>query len=102
MAETTLNKKMRAFDDEVALTVAPFYLVHMLQRTLPARFIAPCLRTKTDKCQFGDVSSMSDLPVKRTWLGDYEYMPFPPVWVFAQLQSAHVSQRHAVRPGIVS
>ena len=37
MAETTLNKKMRAFDDEVALAVAPFYLVHMLQRTLPAR-----------------------------------------------------------------
>jgi hypothetical protein len=24
MAETTLNKKMRAFDDEVALTVAHF------------------------------------------------------------------------------
>ena len=35
MAETTLNKKMRAFDDEVALTVAPFYLIHMLQRTFP-------------------------------------------------------------------
>src|SRR5262245_20034842 len=46
MAETTLNKKMRAFDDEVALTVAPFYLVHMLQRTLLAGFIAPCLPTK--------------------------------------------------------
>jgi len=43
MAETTLNRKMRAFDDEVALTDAPFYLVHMLQRTLPAGFIAPCL-----------------------------------------------------------
>ena len=26
---------MRAFDDEVALTVAPFYLIHMLQRTFP-------------------------------------------------------------------
>jgi hypothetical protein len=49
MAETTLNEKMRAFDDEVALTVAPFYLVHMLQRTLPAGFIAPCLPTKTDR-----------------------------------------------------
>ena len=47
MAEMTLNKKMRAFDDEVALTVAPFYLIHMLQRTFPARFIAPCLPTKT-------------------------------------------------------
>jgi hypothetical protein len=53
MAETTLNKKMRAFDDEVALTVAPFYLVHMLQRTLPAGFIAPCLPTKTDKLPSG-------------------------------------------------
>jgi hypothetical protein len=31
---------MRAFDDEVALTIAPFYLVHMLQRTFPAGFIA--------------------------------------------------------------
>ena len=49
MGETTLNKKMRAFDDKVALTVAPFYLVHMLQRTFPAGFIAPCLPTKTDK-----------------------------------------------------
>ena len=36
MGETTLNKKMRAFDDEVALTVAPFYLIHMLQRKNPA------------------------------------------------------------------
>ena len=44
---------MRAFDDEVALTVAPFYLVHMLQRTLPAGFIAPCLPTKTDKLPSG-------------------------------------------------
>jgi hypothetical protein len=53
MAETTLNEKMRAFDDEVALTVAPFYLVHMLQRTLPAGFIAPCLPTKTTQLPSG-------------------------------------------------
>jgi len=53
MAETTLSKKMRAFDDEVALTVAPFYLVHMLQRTLPAGFIAPCLPTKTTQLPSG-------------------------------------------------
>src|SRR5215468_8382438 len=53
MAETTLNKKMRAFNDEVALTVAPFYLIHMLQRTLPAGFIAPCLPAKTDKLPSG-------------------------------------------------
>jgi ATP-dependent DNA ligase len=37
---------MRAFDDEVALTVAQLYFIHMLQRTLPAGFIAPCLPTK--------------------------------------------------------
>src|SRR5262249_54947405 len=53
MAEATLNKKMRAFNDEVALTVAPFYLIHMLQRTLPAGFIAPCLPTKTDHLPSG-------------------------------------------------
>jgi hypothetical protein len=53
MAETTLNKKMRAFDDEVALTIAPFYLVRMLQRTLPAGFIAPCLPTKTTQLPSG-------------------------------------------------
>jgi hypothetical protein len=52
MGETTLNKKMRAFDDEVALTVAPFYLVHMLQRTFPAGFIAPCLPTKLINCRW--------------------------------------------------
>src|SRR5215510_11402592 len=39
MTETTLSKKKRAFDDEVVLTVAPFYLIHMLQRTLPAGFV---------------------------------------------------------------
>jgi len=53
MGETTLNKKLRAFDDEVALTVAAFYLVRMLQRTLPAGFIAPCLPTKADTLPSG-------------------------------------------------
>ena len=53
MGETTLNKKMRAFDDEVALTAAPFYLIYMLPRSLPAGFIAPCLPTKTDKLPSG-------------------------------------------------
>ena len=33
----------------VAPTVARLYLFRMLQRTLPAGFIAPCLPTKTDK-----------------------------------------------------
>jgi hypothetical protein len=53
MTKTTLSKKMRAFDGEVATTVARFYLFHMLQRTLPAGFIAPCLPTKTDKLPSG-------------------------------------------------
>jgi bifunctional non-homologous end joining protein LigD len=44
---------MRAFDGEVAIAVAPFYLARMLQRTLPAGFIAPCLPTKTDKLPSG-------------------------------------------------
>jgi hypothetical protein len=38
---------------EVASIVAPFYLVRMLQRTLPAGFIAACLPTKTDKLPSG-------------------------------------------------
>ena len=37
------------FDGEVAIAVAQLYLVHMLQRTLPAGFIAPCLPSKADK-----------------------------------------------------
>jgi len=65
MAEDDPNQKMRAFDDEVALTVAPFYLVHMLQRTLPAGFIAPCLPTKTDK-----------LPSGRDWLHEIKHDGF--------------------------
>jgi bifunctional non-homologous end joining protein LigD len=38
----------------VAIIVAQFYLSGMLQRTLPAGFIAPCLPTKTDKLPSGD------------------------------------------------
>src|SRR6516162_5137330 len=37
----------------VAITVAQIYLSGMLQRTLPAGFIAPCLPTKTDKLPSG-------------------------------------------------
>jgi len=37
----------------VAITVAQFYLSGMLQRSLPAGFIAPCLPTKTDKLPSG-------------------------------------------------
>ncbi len=41
-----MTKKI-ALSGEVAFTVAPVYLARMLQRTLPAGFIAPCLPTKT-------------------------------------------------------
>jgi ATP-dependent DNA ligase len=44
---------MRAFDGEVAIAVTQLYLVHMLQRTLPAGFITPCLPTKIDKLPSG-------------------------------------------------
>src|SRR5262249_35338448 len=64
VGETTLNKKMRAFDDEVALTAAPFYLIYMLPRSLPAGFIAPCLPTKTDK-----------LPSGSDWLHEIKHEP---------------------------
>jgi ATP-dependent DNA ligase len=37
----------------VAITVAQFYLSGMLQRTLPAGSIAPCLPTKNDKLPSG-------------------------------------------------
>src|SRR5262249_26172735 len=38
---------------EVATTVVRLYLVRMLQRTLPAGFVAPCLPTKTEKLPSG-------------------------------------------------
>ena len=65
MAEDDPKQKMRAFDDEVALTFAPFYLVHMLQCILPAGFIAPCLPTKTDK-----------LPSGSAWLHEIKHEGF--------------------------
>jgi ATP-dependent DNA ligase len=40
----------------VAITVAQFYLSGMLQRTLPAGFIAPCLPTKTTTLPSGSLS----------------------------------------------
>jgi bifunctional non-homologous end joining protein LigD len=43
----------RTRDRSVSVPVA--YLAHMLQRTLPAGFIAPCLPTKTDKLPSGDL-----------------------------------------------
>ena len=53
MTETTLSKKCVRLMVKVAIAVAQLYLVHMLQRTLPAGFIAPCLPTKTDKLPSG-------------------------------------------------
>jgi len=38
MTKTTLNKKMRVFDGEIAIAAAQLYLAHMLQRTLPVGF----------------------------------------------------------------
>jgi ATP-dependent DNA ligase len=43
---------MRPLIDEAAITSAPFYLFRMLQRTLPAGFIAPCLPIKTTKLPY--------------------------------------------------
>jgi hypothetical protein len=43
MAKTILSKERVVGSCEVASIVAPFYLVRMLQRTLPAGFIAPRL-----------------------------------------------------------
>ena len=56
---------MRAFDGEVAIAVAQLYLVHMLQRTLPTGFIAPCLPTKTD-----------ELPSGGSWLHEIKHDGF--------------------------
>src|SRR5262245_61677510 len=50
---TTPTGTGRVMTRGVAVTVAQLYLVHMLQRTLPAGFIAPCLPTKTDKLPSG-------------------------------------------------
>src|SRR5262252_3491105 len=67
---------MRAFDDEVALTVAPFYLVDMLQRTLPSGFIAPCLPTKA-----------ATLPSGGAWLHEIKHDGFR---IIARKTGAHV------------
>jgi hypothetical protein len=44
---------MRVGAAKVAIVVPLFYLVGMLQRTLPAGFIAPCLPIKTSKLPYG-------------------------------------------------
>jgi ATP dependent DNA ligase domain len=49
----------------VAITVARFYLSGMLQRTLPAGFIAPCLPTKT-----------TTLPSSGQWLHEIKHDGF--------------------------
>src|SRR6516165_161864 len=50
----------------VATNIARLHLFHMLQRTLPAGFIAPCLPTKTDK-----------LPSGSDWLHEIKHDGFP-------------------------
>ena len=50
----------------VATVVSQLYLVPMLQRTLPAGSIAPCLPTKTDK-----------LPSGSQWLHEIKHDGFP-------------------------
>jgi bifunctional non-homologous end joining protein LigD len=74
---------MRAFHGEVAIAVAQLYLVHMLRRTLPARSIAPCLPTKTDK-----------LPSGTEWLHEIKHDGFR---IIACKKGAHV--RLGSRPG---
>jgi hypothetical protein len=56
---------MRAFDGEVAITVARFYVFHMFERTLPAGFIEPCLPTKT-----------ATLPSGSQWLHEIKHDGF--------------------------
>jgi hypothetical protein len=43
------SQQIRTLTGEVAIAVAHFILARMLQRTLPAGFIAPCLPAKIDK-----------------------------------------------------
>ena len=51
----TIAQAVAAFPKKEGLSVAALaaYLAHMLQRTFPAGFIAPCLPTKTDKLPSG-------------------------------------------------
>jgi ATP-dependent DNA ligase len=64
-------------------TIAQLYLVHMLQRTLPAGFIAPCLPAKTDK-----------LPSGSQWLHEIKHDGFR---IIARKKGAQV--RLYSRPG---
>jgi hypothetical protein len=45
--------KKAGLDAKFAITVAQIYVFRMLQRTLPAGFIAPCLPTKTTRLPSG-------------------------------------------------
>jgi ATP-dependent DNA ligase len=62
------------------------YLAHMLQRTLPAGFIAPCLPTKTDKLPSGDL-----------WLHEIKHDGFR---VIARKDGARVRITEAGRPAL--
>jgi ATP dependent DNA ligase domain len=53
----TIAQAVTGFPRQEGLSAAVLvaYLPHMLQRTFPAGFIAPCLPTKTDKLPSGDL-----------------------------------------------
>jgi hypothetical protein len=57
-----------------AIAAAQLYLVHMLQRTLPAGFIAPCLPTKT-----------TQLPSGGQWLHEIKHDGLEFRWADGQL-----------------
>ena len=53
MAEDDPKQKCALLMVKLQSPVAPFYLARMLQRTLPAEFIAPCLPTRANTLPSG-------------------------------------------------
>jgi ATP-dependent DNA ligase len=53
MADTIVAKKKQALTLKLQSPLPNSICFHMLRRTLAARFIAPCLPTKTDKLPSG-------------------------------------------------
>src|SRR5215211_707950 len=83
MHPTSPSKKRTHRIGKFAIIVAQLYLARMLQRTLAAGFIAPCLPSKTDK-----------LPSGSQWLHEIKHDGFR---VIARKESAKV--RLCSRPG---
>jgi ATP-dependent DNA ligase len=65
MTKTIPSKKKRALTLKLQSPLPNSICFHMLQRTLPAGFIAPCLPTKTDK-----------LPSSGQWLHEIKHDGF--------------------------